>query len=179
MNLAKVTSELNSHLRSRGAREGTTIVLGAGAQACFGLDGRPTLHLATTVGGVRASYRPLSRGALRSIEIADDAQLGGVITELADVVLGWAQRLSTHELRPRSCFRAIRPLLGYAVGDVLEVTGDLYAPHDAGALWCFRRISDGRAATLTELADDHLPILRDLDGYLEPASPATTPGPTG
>lgn len=65
-------------------------------------------------------------------------------------------------------YRVLRPLLGYAANDVLEVVARNYDPHNAAWIWSFRRVSDGHVADLTGLADDHVPLLAALDTYLAP-----------
>lgn len=69
-------------------------------------------------------------------------------------------------LAKRSRYRVLRPFLGYVTGDELEVTARLYDPHNAAWTWSFRRVSDGRAADLSELADDHVPLIKALDTHL-------------
>lgn len=71
-------------------------------------------------------------------------------------------------LAKRDRYRVLRALLGYATNDVLEVVARNYDPHNAAWIWSFRRVGDGHAADLTELADDHVPLLAAIDTYLAP-----------
>ncbi|MBA3395238.1 MAG: hypothetical protein H0T89_21500 [Deltaproteobacteria bacterium] len=60
----------------------------------------------------------------------------------------------------------LKPFLGFDTGDELELVKGYYDPHNAAAIWELRRVRDGQIGELTDLADDHLPVLRELDRYL-------------
>lgn len=65
-----------------------------------------------------------------------------------------------------SRFRVLQPFLGFAAGDELEITARNYDPHNSAWIWSLR--SSTHTADLTELANDHLPVLRAIDRYLSP-----------
>lgn len=60
----------------------------------------------------------------------------------------------------------LQPFLGYAVGDEIELVAHHYDPHNAAATWTFLGGTDRRSAQLSELADEHVAVLRDLERYL-------------
>lgn len=71
-------------------------------------------------------------------------------------------------LAVRSHYRVLKPFLGYVAGDELELFARLYDPHNAAWIWSFRRVGDGCAGDLTELADDDVPIIKALEAHLAP-----------
>lgn len=71
-------------------------------------------------------------------------------------------------LAKRSRYRVLRPFIGYAAGDEITIVARDHDPHNSVWIWSFERVRDGCAASLTDLADEHIPILRALDTYLAP-----------
>ncbi len=149
---------LSAALASSG---GTPTPLGTGEKAWFGVRGRRTLLLESTAGGVRVSYRPADRGPRRVLLVTDASP----VAELSDAVREWGERLAAEELAIGKRYRVLQPFLGYVAGDEVECVGAVLDPHASAWIWSFRR-ADGKAVDLTELADAHVPILRDLDLYL-------------
>ncbi len=63
-------------------------------------------------------------------------------------------------------FRVVQLFLCYPVGTEIELVARTYDPHNAAHTWSFVAMTDRRSAELSELAEDHVPLLRDLERYL-------------
>lgn len=63
-------------------------------------------------------------------------------------------------------FRVLKPFLAFSANDTVEITARDYDPHNAAWIWTLK--SGSRQDQLTELANDHLPILRAIDQHLAP-----------